>query len=254
MSMNKNNEPFLERKNSLIAFAVLVIALAFSACKKEFYNDTLDYQYDYQPLEIGQYTIFDVDSYRYVYTSPSQFVDTVRYQQRELISDTFYDNQNRLNYRLEMMRRPNAAASWGDLRVWYCVKTATNFERIEDDLRFTKFVFPPKDGISWKGNTYLPTTDTNFFKVYNDWNYIFKDVNTPKTIQTLSFDSTATIVQVDEENLIDKKRSVEVFAKGVGLVSKEFEVIEKQDVTSSWDRPLKANGFRIRMKVNSYGK
>lgn len=254
MSMKTYSFPFFERKHSGIAIVVLIIALAFSACKKEFYNDTLSYHYDYQPLEIGQYTIFDVDSYRYLYSAPSQFVDTIRYQQRELIADTFYDNQNRLNYRLEIMRRPNAAANWGDLKVGYCLKTTTNFERVEDDLRFTKFVFPPKNEVTWKGNNYIPATDTNFFKVYNDWTYTFKEVNTAKTINSLSFDSTATIVQVDEENLIDKKRSVEVFAKGVGFISKEFEVISKQDVSSGWDRPLKATGFRIRMKVNSYGK
>jgi hypothetical protein len=86
------------------------------------------------------------------------------------------------------MRRPNATANWGDLKVWYCLKTTTNFERVEDDLKFTKFVFPPKNELSWKGNNYLPATDTNFFKVYNDWTYVFKEVNTPKMIQTLSFE------------------------------------------------------------------
>lgn len=239
--------------NHFVILAVLFSLMIISGCKKEFYDETLEYNYEYQPLAVGQYTIFDVDSIRYLYTAPTQSVDTIRYQWMEKITDTFYDNLSRLNYRLELFRRTNSAQNWRLEKVWYCYKSKTNFERQEDDLRFLKLIFPLKNELSWKGNLYLATSDSNQFAPYYNWLYEVKNMGSSLTIGTNSFAETATIAQRDEENLIDKVRSVEVYAKNVGLISKELEIINKQDVASPWTNPNKANGFRLIMKVNSYG-
>lgn len=248
---HKNNS----RKLILQLSFVLAMLFFFSACKNSSYDDVLaDKQYAYQPLEVGRYTIFDVDSLHYNFINPStQQVDSFRFQQMEKITDTFYDNAGRLNYRFELFRRNDATATWRLRKVWYGLTTATTFERQEDDLRFVKLIFPPTADVYWNGNKYVPATDSNVFKLYLNWNYHYTAIGTPATIGLNNFTECLFVSQVDEENLIDKKLSKEIYAKNVGLVFKEFLLINKQDVVSSWSNPFKANGDHVIMKVNSYG-
>ena len=236
-------------------FAVIVLLLAMICCKKETDEFTIDYQVAYVPTATGHWVVYDVDSIRYNFIDPStQQVDTIRYQQRETITDTFYDNLGRIAQRLELARRPNSSAAWVLDRVWYSVKTGTTYEKVENDLRFLKLVFPPYKDITWKGNQYIPASDTGnqAYKIYAGWNYKITEVNVPATFNGLLFDSTLTVTQVDEENLIDKKRSVEQFAKGVGLIYKEWILLNKQDVISPWSNPYKANGAKVFMRINSH--
>jgi hypothetical protein len=234
---------------------VLVLSLFISSCKNSKYDDVLaNKQYDYQPLAIGNYTIFDVDSTHYNFINPStQQTDSFHFQQMEKITDTMYDNEGRLNYRFELFRRADPTATWRIWKVWYGLTTATTFERQEDDLRFAKLIFPPTVDVHWIGNKYVPATDSNVFKLYLNWDYHYTVIGSPTTIGTNSFTECVFVSQVDEENLIDKKLGKEIYAKNVGLVYKEFLVINKQDVTSSWSNPYKANGDHVIMKVNSYG-
>jgi len=224
-----------------------------SSCKKDKYTDTLNYMYEYQPLAIGQYTIYDVDSVNYNYIDPIQYTDTNHYQQMEKITDTMYDNENRINYRFELYRRTDSTSAWSIWKVWYGLTTKTNYERQEDDLRFAKLVFPPVVDKHWNGNLYIPSNDSNIFKVYNKWDYHYTAVGGSATVNGKTFSETVSVSQVDEENLIDKRLSKEIYAKKVGLIYKEFAVINKQDIGSPWAYPFEAVGFRIVMQVNSYG-
>ncbi len=236
---------------------LLAALLALAGCKQDMDNTILsDYLYDYAPVNKGHYVIYDVDSIVYNFVQPSiQNVDTIRYQVKELIADTFYDNLSRVSYRLELYRRPNSSVAFSDIdRVWYSYISKNTYERVEDDLRFIKLVFPPITGQTWSGNQYLPATDTtkDVYQAYAGWTYTYTSVNVPTTVNGQSFDSTLVVTGVNNENLVDKKLSRETYARHVGLIYKEWEKINKQDVTSSWDAPYKANGFRIRMRINSY--
>jgi hypothetical protein len=157
-------------------------------------------------------------------------------------------------YRIEVSYRPDSSAAWQLSKVWYANKYKNTYERVEDDLRFVKMTFPPVVGSHWAGNHYLPTSDTtsDIYKRYHGWDYKYTDVNAPKVIGRLNFDSTLTITEVDKQNAIDNTHSLASYALHVGLVYREWDLINKQDVASSWDNPNKANGFRIRMRVQSY--
>ncbi|MFN8275978.1 MAG: hypothetical protein U0T84_00710 [Chitinophagales bacterium] len=229
--------------------------LLLAACKKTNYEFASDYLLDYAPNNVGHYVVYDVDSIRYKFILPStQLVDTIRYQLKEELTDTFYDNLGRMVQRLEVSRRSTSVDAWSLDRVWYSYRSGTVYEKVENDWRFIKLVFPPLNGVTWSGNSYLPANDTteDAFKVFANWKYEYADVNTPGVINGLQFDSTLTVNEVNEENLIDKKKSVARYARQVGLIYKEWQLINKQDVTSTWDNPQQANGFRIFMRVNSY--
>lgn len=221
----------------------LAIILSVFSCKDKSDTLAINYQYDYAPVDSGHYVIYDVDSIVYGTSR-----DTASYQLMEIVTDTFYDNLNEQAYRLERFRRADENSPWGIDRVWYTKRTATNFQKVEDDIKFVKLVFPPAQDEEWNGNLFVPTVEP--FKIYRNWNYQYTEVNAPYTIGSLSFDSTLTVLEVDDENLIEKTLRKEVYAKGVGLIYQEWESLTKE-VTTDWITGPKS-GFRIRMKVREH--
>src|SRR5687767_9767907 len=88
-----------------------VVCGLFSSCKNDKDSFVLDYQYDYAPLDSGRYVIYDVDSISYAFIDPQTY-DSARYQLKEEIGDTFYDNTNELNYELNLWRRADETSPW----------------------------------------------------------------------------------------------------------------------------------------------
>lgn len=225
----------------LAAVALLVFILP--SCKTEKDTYVADFAYEYYPTDSGHYVVYNVDSIRYDKNAGN---DTARYQLMEMITDTFYDNENVLNYRLELFRRPNATSSWSFDRVWFLKKTTTTLQKVEDDLRFIKLVFPPAEGKTWNGNLYIPDTDP--FRDFENWEYAYSLTNQPYTVNTLSFDSTVTVSQVDVEDLIQKKFRKEVYARNIGMIYQEWAIMSKQDVTQPWETGAET-GFKIYMRL-----
>ena len=244
-------------KGSIKYLIILTIAVVLASCNQDSADVKLsDYLYDYAPVNTGHYVIYDVDSISYNYVSPFQNIDTVHYQIKELVQDTFYDNLGKMSYRLEIYKRADSNTVFAaiDPHAWYSYLSKNTYEKVEYDLRFIKLVFPPIAGTTWKGNQYLPASDTtsDIYQIYAGWDYSYTAINVPATMNGLHFDSTLVATGIDKSNLIDKKLSRETYARHVGLIYKEWEILNKQDVSSSWDAPNQVNGFRVRMKVNSY--
>ena len=88
------------------------------------------------------------------------------------------------------------------------------------------------------------------------WEYSYTEIDVPQIINNISFDSTLSILHVDNVTLINKTFSMEVYARNVGLVYKELVFLNSQrvDIGLDWDNPEKwdRNGFILRMKINSF--
>ena len=231
-------------------YILLVGAVFLQGCKKVNSDPELDFKYDYVPLRVGHEIVYQVDSIIYNYVQPVQRIDTISYEWKEVITDTFVDYQGNVNYRLEYFRRNNQSDNWRPDRVWFCTKTDENFQRVEDDVRYIKLIFPPALAETWNGNAYAPP-DTGAFSFLSGFNYKYIDVGNPAFISGFNFEETVVMQFVNEENLISKRLGRETYAYGVGMVAKEWEVLSKQRTTDNdWQRP--ENGFRIRMRVKSY--
>ena len=227
----------------------LLLLLIFSGCKKnEYYDNYLkDYSEIYAAIKKNRYVEYKVDSFEYRYNYPTQFIDTHSYYIKELIADTFRDNAGRLNARIEIYKKYNLTDAYQIDRVWYAYRSKTSYERIEDDIRYVKLIFPPAVGRTWNGNQYVPFSDVDGqrYDYLKDWSYQYTSFDVPMDVTTLHFDFTATVEEVNDENLIDKKLSVVTYAKDVGIIKKEFWLINKQDPASPWSAPNKANGVKI---------
>lgn len=121
------------RKHHLLPITYCLLFFAYclllSSCKDKLDTYNIDYKYGYLPMDTGKYITYNVDS---IFSYNSSFTrDTVSYQLKELVADTFYDADNELSYRLELYRRPNSNAAWNLDRVSYKRKPFTTHRKLK---------------------------------------------------------------------------------------------------------------------------
>ncbi|MBA3647865.1 MAG: hypothetical protein H0W62_04830 [Chitinophagales bacterium] len=204
---------------------ILLFIVAMSSCKKKTFTPELNISdRNYFPLWVGKYIIYDVDSI--VYSSFFSRTDSFHYQIQELIDTAFTDGSANTVYRIVRSKRNDETSAWNVTDIWSASLTANSAEKVEENLRFIKLVFPIFLNESWKGNSkILIDSSTDYL---SDWNYEYTSVNVTSAINSFTFDSTVTVLQHDDENAIQKIFYEEKYAKGVGLIYKEAAHIETQ--------------------------
>jgi len=212
-----------------------ILLVFFYSCKKDV-APPADVGYDYFPTDVGHWIIYDVVSIEH--DAPVNKHDTSLFQIMEVIESTYLDNENREAQRIERYIRNNSTLPWVIKDVWYSNLTAATAEKVEENVRFIKLIFPITLGKTWDGNA------SNFQDI---WNYEYTEVDVSYTINNLSFDSTVTVLQIDEENLVEKNYALEIFAKDVGMIHKELILLDTEvDGTITI-------GSELTMNINSYG-
>lgn len=201
-------------KHILLFFSVSIL---FYACSREDSSTpAISMGYEYFPVNTGHAIIYDFDSI-FVDTKVSVY-DTTRYQLKEYIESTFPDNVNRPTQRIERYRKSKDSLTWSIINVCYSTLTKSTAERVQENQRYVKLVFPVKLNKTWDGNG---------FTTLPKWEYEYTGADEPVTLNGTKFDSTLTVTHIDELNLIEKEYSVEMYAKHVGLIYKEFVHLEK---------------------------
>lgn len=195
-----------------IKYLIIITALTafISSCKKNEDQAPLYLGYDYFPVNTGRVLIYDADS-----TITDEFTQATtmhHFQIKEVIDSTYLDNENRPTQRIERYMRDSANAPWVIFKVWSATLTNTRAERYEDNVRYVKLVFPVKQDIHWNGNA-LNTNDA--------LDYMYTEVNSAMMLNNASYDSVLTVLQDEEDNLIEHRYFMEQYAAGVGMIYKE---------------------------------
>lgn len=209
----------MKRKYFFAAFAALFI---FSACKKsaeEFVSAPLT---DYYPLKVGKYITYSFDSIVY-YSNFGTSATIKSYQVRHTVDAQVTDAQGRPAYRIVRAIRNNASSPWFNDNVFMVVATENSIEFIENNLRFLKLKSPIRQDFTWKGNTYINTTSlSSNLKYLDDWDYTYDSLNVPLKLGAITIDSTIKVAEIDDQTAIDKTFSEAKYAKGIGLVYRNF--------------------------------
>lgn len=235
---------FREKRKSLsirgfrnkFGMTILSVSFLFFSCGKD-KSIAPDLGLDYFPADVGHYVVYDVDSI--IYNDNTGGVDSFHYQVKTLIASEFIDNAGRNAFRLERYRRNNDTLPWTLTDAWWGVKTNTSLEITEEDVTYVKLVFPVKQGSGWDGNALNSSGEQD---------YKYEAAHAPLTINNLAFDSAATVLQLEDINLIETKVFKETYAKHAGLVKKEIT-----DLKTEVNGTIKS-GLRYTSKVSAFGK
>jgi hypothetical protein len=232
----------VSRTNRVSHMLVLISAVLFTvtSCKEES-TDPLTIDMSYYPLEAGRYIIYDVDSTGY--SSFDGSIITSSYQIMEELDSPFIDNEGNEAFRIIRSRRESESSAWRVTDIWTTNLTDHTAEKVEENLRFIKLDFPVNLHRRWYGNAKIQADSS--LEWLNGWVYEYTSVHEPLAINGNTFDSTLTVVQHDEQNLIEQVIYIEQYAAGVGLIYKKEQQTETQP-------GFPTDGFLIEMRVNEY--
>ncbi|RYE10493.1 MAG: hypothetical protein EOP51_33105 [Sphingobacteriales bacterium] len=222
-----------------IAILTCLTALVFSlnACKDE--TDTLDTSTieDYSPFVVGKYITYRLDSL--VSVNFGAALETRTYQVKYSVDAAITDANNRPSFRIvRFMKKPGNV--WQADATFLATPTANGLEFVENNLRYIKLRLPIRDGYNWSGNTHIDTYSiTSEVKYLADWDYTYDSVGVASTVGTFNLEDVIKVDQRDEiignpadpNSYSEINYSVEKYARGIGLVYRQFKHTEYQPPT-----------------------
>lgn len=165
--------------------------------------------YEYFPLEVGQYRIFDVQETQYTLTAGRT---TRSYQVQETTTQAFAGLDGLPAFRIERSSRTAPGQSWQLDSVWTARRTPMEAIRTENGVSFIRLLFPLRQGQSW---------DANRLNSIGPETHTLTALSEPVSLGGQTYDQTATVVQVAKASLVDSVSRKEIYARGVGLVYRE---------------------------------
>lgn len=232
LSMQKNSSYII----------VFVACMIFISCKKQddFTSASIA---DYYPLQVGKYITYNLDSNVFINFNKKDTV--IKYQVQDRVDSQLVDNIGRPVYMIHRFIRKNALQSWVPNNTFMAVPTENSLEFVENNLRYIKLKLPITEGFTWHGNSYIDSYSLNSdLKYLADWEYTYDSLNATLNLGSITVDSTIRVAQRDEflgqdpkipgTQYAEKNYSVEKYAKGIGLVFKEFTHWEYQGVDASY--------------------
>jgi hypothetical protein len=233
-------QSMFKSKFDFLFFLCSATLLVFiSACKKET-EVSPSLSFNYFPSEKGRWVEYIVDS-TYHAENDNENDDSVYYyhfQIREEIDSSFIDGAGITRQILKRFRRIDSTEQWTLTDVWTQSISLVSAYRIENNVPFHKLAFPISLSKTWNGN------DAN---TLDEEDYSYESIHEPDSYNSLQFDSTITVLQIDENNYIEKIYGTEVYANGVGLVYKVRDELGKRN-------GVVVKGMEYTMKVINYGK
>lgn len=189
-----------------------VLLIIISSCKPIVYEET-NFFYNYYPLQINQEKEFFVTNI--VHNSFGK--DTTTYFLKEIITDYNINMEGDTVYTVERYWKVDSSLSYEIKDVWTSKKNLSAGYLNEENITYTKLIFPLSLNIYWNGNA---------FNNLGYQEYSIESLNIPFQLNNVIFDSSLTVIQNYKSNLLEFENSKEIYATGIGLIYKEDVQVE----------------------------
>lgn len=225
--------PVSSKFRFFVLFFVVSFGVVFTSCKDEIDPRSLSgFEQDFFPLEVGKYWEYQMDSV--TYAIGGSIVDSTVSYIREEVSDIFIDATGDTIARIDKFWKRNISDDWEVQKALTSTISGNQAIRTEDNLRLIKMVLPPSIGSRWDGNAFIdPFQDIRvggeLVKVYKDWDDAeVTDRQASVTLNGSSYNDVVTVVLTNSESIIELRYAKEQYAKGVGLISAEYMILDTQ--------------------------
>lgn len=208
---------------------IALIVLLGLGCGKESEELSTEKISEYYPLQVGKFITYQLDSTVYLSLNTVKTVRT--YIVQDWVDAEITDNLGRKAYRIRRMIRSNAdTTQWTDNATFVATPLNKSVEYVDNNLRFIKLQEPIRADFTWKGNSYINTFSDENLQYLDNWEYFYENVGQSYIVGSKDFPETFVVQQRDEvindpgdkTVLFSVDKAYEVYARGIGLVYKEF--------------------------------
>jgi hypothetical protein len=241
----------------ILLATLLIVFLASCENKIEEY-DSVQYDKLYFPLETGNKWGYQLDSI--IYTKKGTQRIERSYTVNEEVIDVFTDSRGEKSYLIEQNVLENDQPYVTNL--FYGFVDDNKAVRTEGNLKFIKLVFPVSLNNSWDGNAMFDASNTIVkiggepINMYEWWNYRYTEINGSETINGTVYADVVTVTQVDSDIPIEKRYSVEKYAKGIGLIYQKMIILNTQrsdQISTPWEEKAE-EGFILDKRLLYFSK
>lgn len=219
----------------------IALILIFSACQEKLSEIVLDQGYDFFPLAVGEYRVYQVEEEIYTGFVP----DSSNYYLKEELVDSLVSSDGSIKY-LMLRSKSLDSMKWESDSTWTAQRVKESLIVTENNVPFVKLTFPVKLGNTWDGNAYNTRAELSYF-------FIASEVYSLNG-QSISSENLIDVVIADiPKNLVNQDQRFERYARGIGLVSKNYTVLRFCNVNC--DQPGTVESGRIyKQNLISYGQ
>src|SRR6202000_2687586 len=124
--------------------------LVLVSCKKDAGYNPVPLTGYYQPLQVGKYVIYRLDSLGFYFYGQ---LDTITsYLAKDTVEAAITDNLGRPSWLVERyLTDTTGTQPWVANETYIVTATKPTLEIVENNLRFIKMAFPVDPGFSWTG-------------------------------------------------------------------------------------------------------
>lgn len=245
-------------KKLFFFIAVALITSLFACSDNEVENININYGYEYFPLVVGKNKVYQVDSLTFDTLAGKKVLDSVRFYLMESTVESFVNAKGDSVFRIERYTRASDKQAWVLKDVVSSEKNNNLAFRTEQNFRILKLAFPLNVRSQWKPTQFIDeeveiTAGNESIKMFKNWSGEVKDIDKEATILGKKFANTSTVLQANSENALELRRVTEKYAKGIGLISSEMEILDTQSISPGTPWRKKAQqGFILKQYLISY--
>lgn len=177
--------------------------------------------------------MYRVDSIAYD-DNGAQTIDTFYYQYKEEIGEEYTDDAGKQAFIVKRYYRDNDSTEWIPTTNYTVQLVGNTLQKVEDNVRIVKLVFPLRDRLSWDGNMYNNKGDQLFRIIDYKKAYALNNVSV----------TSLKVQQWNIQNFIEEIKRYEIYADNIGMVELLFDSLNTQDSGT--------RGFRYRLTLTSY--
>lgn len=187
----------------------MLLLLFVSACEQTADPDPNRVGWDYYPLSLGQYRIYDVYRINYNFATEN---DTLSYELKEWVKEYYLDQAKDTVFVLERLRRNEPGGSWQLDSAFLVQRTPKWLKITTNNLPQLPLMFPVAEGLTWNANLLNASPADE---------YSITSVGEPFTNDTKTYENTLKVVQEEIlDTIVETDEREEVYALHEGLIYK----------------------------------
>ncbi|MBK8506411.1 MAG: hypothetical protein IPL46_31955 [Saprospiraceae bacterium] len=194
--------------------------------------DEDSYGYSYYPLKVGQTRIYRIDSLQFdIGLGGLPIHDSTTFYLKEEIKELSIDLEGNDLYRVERSRSDKQTGPYTAFDVMTRSRSTNQGYSTENNIRLINLIFPVEKNKIWKGTSFINDQIIVFVRgesieMFKGWEFEVLEEGVSEQIGDKSYSEIATVRQADTDNPFEKRYSIEKYAKEIGLVYRERQIVD----------------------------